>query len=95
MIIDNSTGSRQEKDVYYDRKKRFHVPQEVCSPGWWCNVFPDLESFSKFGLLNATTPLYLHAAIRAKDVENDTFVEIDMDAWEELVPYIERLRITT
>jgi hypothetical protein len=27
--------------------------------------------------------------------EAEMFVEIDMDAWEEIVPYIEKLRIIT
>jgi hypothetical protein len=49
---------------------------------------------SKFGLLNATTPLYLQAVIIGKG-QTETFVEIDLDAWEEIVPYIEKLRITT
>ncbi|KAE9408752.1 hypothetical protein BT96DRAFT_1013364 [Gymnopus androsaceus JB14] len=59
------------------------------------NAFVYLKS--KFGLLNATTPLYLQAVIfgRAKDEENETFVELDLEAWEELVPYIAKLRIIT
>ncbi|KIK69051.1 hypothetical protein GYMLUDRAFT_152274 [Collybiopsis luxurians FD-317 M1] len=59
------------------------------------NAFVYLKS--KFGLLNATTPLYLQAVItgKSKDEANETFVEIDMDSWEEIVPFIEKLRITT
>ncbi|KAJ3726962.1 hypothetical protein EV361DRAFT_793100 [Lentinula raphanica] len=47
----------------------------------------------KFGLLNASTPLFLQAVITGKT--DGAFVEIDLDAWEEIVPYIEKLRIIT
>lgn len=42
-----------------------------------------------FGLLNATTPLYLQAVFSG----SSAYVEVDTEAWEELVPYIVRLRI--
>ncbi|KXN85302.1 Putative 2-hydroxyacid dehydrogenase UNK4.10 [Leucoagaricus sp. SymC.cos] len=45
---------------------------------------------SKFGLLNATRPVILNASFIGKEEE---FVEIDMDAWEELVPHIDRLSL--
>ncbi|KAJ3814736.1 hypothetical protein EV368DRAFT_35129 [Lentinula lateritia] len=47
----------------------------------------------KFGLLNASTPLFLQAVITGR--AEGAFVEIDLDAWEEIVPYIEKLRIIT
>ncbi|KAJ3986225.1 hypothetical protein F5890DRAFT_1019655 [Lentinula detonsa] len=47
----------------------------------------------KFGLLNASTPLFLQAVITGK--ADGAFVEIDLDAWEEIVPYIVKLRIIT
>ncbi|KAH7876715.1 uncharacterized protein C8R40DRAFT_1098395 [Lentinula edodes] len=47
----------------------------------------------KFGLLNASTPLFLQAVITGR--ADGAFVEIDLDAWEEIVPYIEKLRIIT
>lgn len=52
------------------------------------NAFLYLKS--KFGLLNSTTPLYIQAAFIG---DEEDFVEVDMDAWEELVPHIYRLRI--
>ncbi|KAF9073574.1 hypothetical protein BDP27DRAFT_1318526 [Rhodocollybia butyracea] len=59
------------------------------------NAFAYLKS--KFGLSNATTPLYLQAMIAGhrKAGEAEVFFEIDMEAWEEIVPYIEKLRIIT
>jgi hypothetical protein len=53
------------------------------------NAFVDLKK--KFGLLNATTPLYLEAQFFG----HSKYVEVDMDAWEELIAYIEKLRIVT
>ncbi|TFK23940.1 hypothetical protein FA15DRAFT_670027 [Coprinopsis marcescibilis] len=52
------------------------------------NAFLYLKS--KFGLLSTSAPLYLSASFTGSP---DKFVEVDMDAWEELVPYIEKLRI--
>ncbi|TFK44871.1 hypothetical protein BDQ12DRAFT_661522 [Crucibulum laeve] len=52
------------------------------------NAFLYLKS--KFGLLNATAALYLQATFIG---DEETFVEVDMDAWEELVPYMHKLRI--
>ncbi|PPQ64931.1 hypothetical protein CVT26_015651 [Gymnopilus dilepis] len=45
---------------------------------------------SKFGLLNATTPLYLQAAFTG---DEERFVEVDLDSWEELVEHMQKLRI--
>ncbi|KIK09204.1 hypothetical protein K443DRAFT_83368 [Laccaria amethystina LaAM-08-1] len=44
---------------------------------------------SKFGILNTNSALYLEALI----IGEDEFVEVDFDAWEELVPHISKLRI--
>jgi hypothetical protein len=53
------------------------------------NAFVNLKS--KFGLLNASTPLYLQALF----VGSNKWTEVDMDSWEELVPFIQKLRIAT
>ncbi|KAF9012483.1 hypothetical protein BDQ17DRAFT_1343989 [Cyathus striatus] len=45
---------------------------------------------SKFGLLNSTSPFYLQASFIG---DEESYVEVDLDAWEELVPHISRLRI--
>ncbi|KAF8161256.1 hypothetical protein B0H34DRAFT_673245 [Crassisporium funariophilum] len=45
---------------------------------------------SKFGLLNSTIALFLQATL---DRNDEQLVEVDLDSWEELVPYIHRLRI--
>ncbi|KIY68066.1 hypothetical protein CYLTODRAFT_421920, partial [Cylindrobasidium torrendii FP15055 ss-10] len=49
----------------------------------------------KLGLLNATTPLYLQACFKPLDAydEDEKYVELDLEAWEELVPYILKLRV--
>ncbi|KAH9485475.1 hypothetical protein JR316_0002383 [Psilocybe cubensis] len=47
---------------------------------------------SKFGLLNSTTALYLQATFEG---DEERFVEVDLDSWEELVVYMQRLRIIT
>jgi hypothetical protein len=47
---------------------------------------------SKFGLLNATSALFLQATF---DEEPGRYVEVDLDSWEELVGYMQRLRIIT
>ncbi|KAF5383449.1 hypothetical protein D9757_006129 [Collybiopsis confluens] len=58
------------------------------------NAFVYLKS--KFGLLNATTPLYLQAVIAGSPKDgSEIFVEIDMDAWEEVILHVQKLRITT
>ncbi|KAK7438455.1 hypothetical protein VKT23_018068 [Stygiomarasmius scandens] len=49
---------------------------------------------SKFGLLNASTPLHLQAKFNFAGSSND-YVEIDIEAWEELVPFIQKMRIMT
>ena len=51
------------------------------------NAFLYLKS--KFGILNTNSALYLEALI----IGEDDFVEVDFDAWEELVPHISRLRV--
>ncbi|KAG2015718.1 hypothetical protein CC2G_008962 [Coprinopsis cinerea AmutBmut pab1-1] len=53
------------------------------------NAFLYLKS--KFGLLSTSNALYLSASFVGDSQQQ--FVEVDMDAWGELVPYIERLRI--
>jgi len=45
---------------------------------------------SKFGLLNSTAALYLQATF---DGDEERFVEVDLDSWEELVVHMQRLRI--
>lgn len=50
---------------------------------------------SRFGLLNATTPLYLHAVFPGGPDEEEKYVEVDLDAFDELVMYISKLRIMT
>ncbi|KAK0460913.1 uncharacterized protein EV420DRAFT_166108 [Desarmillaria tabescens] len=50
---------------------------------------------SKFGLLNATTPLYLHAVFPGGPDEEEKYVEVDLEAFEELVVHISKLRIMT
>ncbi|KAJ3514799.1 hypothetical protein NLJ89_g2159 [Agrocybe chaxingu] len=45
---------------------------------------------SKFGLLNATSAFFLEATFE-QDV--DSFVEIDLDSWEELVAFMHKIRI--
>ncbi|KAF5343556.1 hypothetical protein D9758_012956 [Tetrapyrgos nigripes] len=49
---------------------------------------------SKFGLLNASTPLHLQAKFNFEGSSTE-YVEIDLEAWEEMVPYIQKLRIMT
>lgn len=51
------------------------------------NAFLYLKS--KFGILNTNSALYLEALI----IGEEEYVEVDFDAWEELVPHISRLRI--
>ncbi|KAJ3547343.1 hypothetical protein NMY22_g1692 [Coprinellus aureogranulatus] len=48
---------------------------------------------SKFGLLSSPRPVYLQASFLGET--DGEFVEVDLDAWEELVPHIDRLRIIT
>ncbi len=50
---------------------------------------------SKFGLLNATTPLYLHAVFPGGPDEEEKYVEVDLEAFEELVMHMSKLRIMT
>ncbi len=50
---------------------------------------------SKLGLLNATTPLHLQALFHGPAEEEERYMEIDLEAWEELVPHILKLRIMT
>jgi len=45
---------------------------------------------SKFGLLNATTACFIQATFEGNE---EQFVEVDLDSWEELVAYMVRLRI--
>jgi len=45
---------------------------------------------SKFGLLNSTAACYIQATFEGNE---EHFVEVDMDSWEEVVPYMIRLRI--
>ncbi|KAF9526642.1 hypothetical protein CPB83DRAFT_857552 [Crepidotus variabilis] len=45
---------------------------------------------SKFGLLNASTAFFLEATFEGNE---DRYVEIDLDSWEELVVYMHKLRI--
>lgn len=45
---------------------------------------------SKFGLLSAARPVIMDASFIGKE---DEFVEVDMDAWEELVPQIAKLNL--
>lgn len=53
------------------------------------NAFLYLKS--KFGLLSSPRPLFLQVLF-VGEAEGD-YVEVDLDAWEELAPHIERLRI--
>ncbi|THV06897.1 hypothetical protein K435DRAFT_416274 [Dendrothele bispora CBS 962.96] len=58
---------------------------------------------SKFGLLNASTPLHLQAKFfplstgssSTTTSARDEYVEIDIEAWEELVPFVQKLRVMT
>ncbi|KAF8653278.1 hypothetical protein AX16_003980 [Volvariella volvacea WC 439] len=52
------------------------------------NAFLYLQS--KFGLLDSRKPLHLEAIFTAS---GENYIEIDMDAWEELVPHIKKLRV--
>ncbi|KIM40264.1 hypothetical protein M413DRAFT_446438 [Hebeloma cylindrosporum] len=45
---------------------------------------------SKFGLLNATAACFHQATFEGNE---EQFVEVDLDSWEELVAYMVRLRI--
>ncbi|TEB30307.1 hypothetical protein FA13DRAFT_1733609 [Coprinellus micaceus] len=46
---------------------------------------------SKFGLLSSPRPVYLQASFLC--MADGEFVEVDLDAWDELAPHIDRLRI--
>ncbi|TRM69141.1 hypothetical protein BD626DRAFT_473067 [Schizophyllum amplum] len=48
---------------------------------------------SKFGLLAATAPVRIEAAFRREQDGALEWMEVDMDAWEELVPHMHRLLI--
>ncbi|KAL1695980.1 hypothetical protein GGG16DRAFT_121304 [Schizophyllum commune] len=48
---------------------------------------------SKFGLLAATAPVRIEAAFRREQDGAVEWMEVDMDAWEELVPHMHRLII--
>ncbi|KAI5890300.1 uncharacterized protein SCHCODRAFT_02631430 [Schizophyllum commune H4-8] len=48
---------------------------------------------SKFGLLAATAPVRIEAAFRREQDGVLEWMEVDMDAWEELVPHMHRLII--
>ena len=48
---------------------------------------------SKFGLLAATAPVRIEAAFRREQDGALEWMEVDMDAWEELVPHMHRLII--
>jgi len=45
---------------------------------------------SKFGLLNSSAAFFLEATFEGAD---EQYVEIDLDSWEELVAYMQHLRI--
>ena len=48
---------------------------------------------SKFGLLAATAPVRIEAAFQREQDGALEWMEVDMDAWEELVPHMHRLII--
>lgn len=79
---------RKRMGVMSGRVRAFQCGLFTVELNWTQNAFLYLKS--KFGILNTNSALYLEALM----IGEDEFVEVDVDAWEELVPHISKLRIS-
>lgn len=74
------------------------VGRDLISRKSWVLILAEKNAFlyvkSKLGLLASPRPLYLQASFFGCGTDGE-FVEVDLDAWEELAPFIDRLRVFT